>query len=827
MSNNIALTASMRSNLLSLQNTQKLMNGTQDHLSSGYKVNSAMDNPSSYFTAQALNSRANDLSTLLDSIGQAISTLEVADQGITSLQDFVEQAKAVANSARDTANVQANVSSKIKFDNDALRSKKVVDQVNGLRPGSSDMTIRLGDATKLEGTTNVNEQTALSKLGIATSEDAHDIGTISVGEKDYMIDASGTTKQMTSVQSYGEKSVLKINDISDITKAKVEDAAGNEFVVDLSGITDMAADAKQITVKDGKEGGLEATVSEDGKTTWKLSDKTAWKAVAEHTTTTEYEAGKKFKILNREATGTDHQYKVTFGDKEGHSLGQITVTDEDLDTLDNDTIAFDKALTVTEVDNEVQIDKSAFASDPTATVSDADADAADITKADPDTDTITGRPLKDLTGEARDIKGTFTYGIKDGESVVFKLSDVDLDAKTGTLTDKDGNVFKNVDLTGVKKADGSGPMDDAESTEITITADGADISISFSAANNGIVTSMKAENEDGDAVTWQSLGRASKTDADADAQGTMVGANTIYIDNSGSVQDMAEVMQTMIGNTTIKVSVEDSSLQIQTLDTSSVAVKDGKILGTNGTANGVGFASAFGLDQGKTVTLEKSDTAESLRQKIDKLDGVTAEFDKDGRLVVKSEQGDDMVISGELADKLGVTGAATNGNNERAAYSKQFNALLGQIDDLVKDTSYKGINLLNGDNLTVNFNENRTSSLELKGVKFDSVGLGFTQADNEWISNESIDKSLSQIMKATSMLRTQASEFGQNLSTVQIREDFTQNMINNLQAGADKLTLADMNEEGANMLALQTRQQLGTSSLSLASQASQSVLRLF
>ena len=204
MSNNkIALTASMRSNLLSLQNTQKLMNKTQDHLSSGYKVNSAMDNPSSYFTAQALNSRANDLSTLLDSIGQAISTLEVADQGITSLQDFVEQAKAVANSARDTANVQANVSSKVKFDADALRADKVADQVSGLRPGSSDMTIRLGDATKMNGTTNVNEETSLESLGIATSNDAHDIGTISVGDKSYTIDASGTTKQMTSVQSYG------------------------------------------------------------------------------------------------------------------------------------------------------------------------------------------------------------------------------------------------------------------------------------------------------------------------------------------------------------------------------------------------------------------------------------------------------------------------------------------------------------------------------------------------------------------------------------------------------------------------------------------------
>ena len=117
--------------------------------------------------------------------------------------------------------------------------------------------------------------------------------------------------------------------------------------------------------------------------------------------------------------------------------------------------------------------------------------------------------------------------------------------------------------------------------------------------------------------------------------------------------------------------------------------------------------------------------------------------------------------------------------------------------------------------------------IELKGVTFNANGLGLTQASNRWVDNTSIDKSLNQIIKATSLLRTQASEFGQNLSVVQIREDFTQNMINNLQSGADKLVLADMNEEAANMLALQTRQQLGTNSLSLASQASQSVLSLF
>jgi len=76
-------------------------------------------------------------------------------------------------------------------------------------------------------------------------------------------------------------------------------------------------------------------------------------------------------------------------------------------------------------------------------------------------------------------------------------------------------------------------------------------------------------------------------------------------------------------------------------------------------------------------------------------------------------------------------------------------------------------------------------------------------------------------------LRSQAQTFGSQLSTVQIRQDFTKAMINTLQTGADGLVLADTNQEGANLLALQTRQSLSTTALSLSAQADQAVLRLF
>ena len=96
----ISLTASMRSNLLSLQSTQSLMDTTQERLSTGKKVNSAIDNPSSYYTAQSLTNRASDLEGLLDSMGQGIQTIQAANEGIEAITDFVQQAKAVANTLK-------------------------------------------------------------------------------------------------------------------------------------------------------------------------------------------------------------------------------------------------------------------------------------------------------------------------------------------------------------------------------------------------------------------------------------------------------------------------------------------------------------------------------------------------------------------------------------------------------------------------------------------------------------------------------------------------------------------------------------------------------
>jgi flagellin-like hook-associated protein FlgL len=180
----------------------------------------------------------------------------------------------------------------------------------------------------------------------------------------------------------------------------------------------------------------------------------------------------------------------------------------------------------------------------------------------------------------------------------------------------------------------------------------------------------------------------------------------------------------------------------------------------------------------------------------------------------------------------GSAGTATiGGNTTRGNLVTQFNQLKDQLDKTAQDSSFNGINLLNGDQLKLFFNELSTSSLTIQstntaGVNSSTLSIS-TATNTEFQSNTSLDARLQTLQTALTTVASQASAFGNNLSIVQNRQDFTNNMVNTLQTGADGLTLADTNLEGANMLALQTRQQLSIQALSLASQANQAVLRLF
>jgi len=182
----------------------------------------------------------------------------------------------------------------------------------------------------------------------------------------------------------------------------------------------------------------------------------------------------------------------------------------------------------------------------------------------------------------------------------------------------------------------------------------------------------------------------------------------------------------------------------------------------------------------------------------------------------------------QSAQSLATQAQQTTDTSVRATLATQFNDLLGQIDQLAGDSGLNGINLLNGDNLTITLNEDGTSTVVVNGYTDTAGGaLSISNAANNWAASGDITAAAGELTTALVTLRSQSQALSSNLQTVQIRQDFTKAMINTLNAGADSLTLADSNEEGANLLALQTRQQLSTTALSLAAQADQNVLRLF
>lgn len=223
-------------------------------------------------------------------------------------------------------------------------------------------------------------------------------------------------------------------------------------------------------------------------------------------------------------------------------------------------------------------------------------------------------------------------------------------------------------------------------------------------------------------------------------------------------------------------------------------------------------------------------------------------------LILEAKSNTIAITEGNKTDFYDVTGAGqaaaltdASGNNvfsERKTLGEQYGDIMAQIDAIAGSSGYKGTNLLMDESLTVSF---ENSALNVQGFSATASDLGLSVAATTnsflpngtaptygasgtgwgWSLNVEVTQDLGKLDVAKSTLQSQASKLANNLGLITIQSDFTTNMANTLIEGADKLTLADMNEEGANMLMLQTRQSLGTTALSLSSQAAQSVLRLF
>lgn len=331
-----------------------------------------------------------------------------------------------------------------------------------------------------------------------------------------------------------------------------------------------------------------------------------------------------------------------------------------------------------------------------------------------------------------------------------------------------------------------------------------------------------------------------------------------------ALNDAAQNRPSRVGSTSLASSAETAAANKSALD----VVLDKKIEEASAGAGAVAATAAtsgnLGIATGSTVTISAGSTTYSftttpastvrdLLNEINKSGVATAAVDASGRFSITGAGSDALrfnvqgAAAGDGVDNLGFSGAdvtslgsgvtATANSAIRSGLIDQFNTLRTQIDRLATDAGYNGTNLLQGNALKVIFNEKTGASrnaLDVQGFSISAAALGIQSAVNGTVAGSinfqndidltNADQALTNALTA---LRSQASTLGANLSIVQVRQDFTQNLITTLKTGADNLVLADTNEEGANLLALQTRQQLSQTALSLASQADQAVLRLF
>jgi len=667
----ISLTSAMRANLNSMQSTNSLLELTQNRLSTGKKVGSAVDNPNSYFTAQSLTARAADIGARLDGMGQAQQTINAATQAMTSVSKLLDQMTAVATAAKASMSTATSTPSPYTQTHDVV----------GFLAGQADGYLINKDPTA--GAT-------ASGLGVIVSTD-------------------------TLVMTIGGASTtLTVHDT-----IAIGDTGANNTI------------EKLVESINSSNIGLTASLVTDAGST-----KTQLKIISN--------------------TGADVDFSGKLAGKLG--LSDIGTTQTLTTNSTNGTITSATLLTA-----GVTLGMGTA-----------------ITSADVLTVQVGGRAAvsysKTATGAGW---GQIGAGGSIGDVVSWLNSQSGLQASL--VTDSGGK--QQIKLV------------NTEGSSVKFTGNAAQ-QLGFSENLATVVVAMAGN------------------------------SHTSNISGAGNTgfASAAELQATAL------VTAASVSTAITTADILTMKVGNGATLS---------FSATTVTKQADLLTFLNSQSTLGVTASFVTVAGVT-------QLDVKSASGATVTFGGSMAvsDKLNmtdITAATASGTGPAkydagGTYTKQFNDLIGQVQNVVADSSYKGVNLLaKGNDLNVAFNEDGSSSLTVKALDYSKTGnhLNYTGAasngDVDFVTNgvTDITKAITALKEAQATVRTDTRIFGTNLAVIQTRQDFAKGMIQTLNTGADKLTLADMSEEGANMLALQTRSQLGIQSLSMASQNAQSVLQLF
>jgi flagellin len=457
---------------------------------------------------------------------------------------------------------------------------------------------------------------------------------------------------------------------------------------------------------------------------------------------------------------------------------------------------------------------------------------------------------------------------------------------TAGLTDPGSDVTFTINTHTVTLTTGSGTgtggafsLSDIESAINTQVGATADVAATDDNAGHLVLTSTGTAGS-GDAIT--TTGTASLGIPAATVNGTAVtphAALTFKVNNQtvslagGSTYTGAQIaaaIQTQVGSTA-HVTASYASGKLAITSTGTASSTDAVSVGTfsSGDATQLGFATAAVAATGTDATggslsgqvlniaatgpggVATTITFGTTGTDVSTLNGLNAalapnnlqaSIDSTGKLTIETTNNAASSTVGAITGSAttAVTGAfagATtilapvadpNSQATRASLVSQYNNVLDQINTTAQDSSFNGINLLNGDTLNLTFDETGASKLGVTGVTFNDAGLGLAKlaAGTSFLDNSSANTALSALTAASTTLRTEATSLGSNLSIVQIRQDFNKNLIDVLQTGASNLTLADTNEEAANSQALSTRQSIAVSALALANQSQQSVLQL-
>ncbi|SHM16037.1 flagellin N-terminal helical domain-containing protein [Roseibium suaedae] len=279
----IVLSSAVRDNLLSLKNTAKLQSTTQNRLATGLKVNSALDNPNSFFTAAGLNDRASDLTNLLDNMGQAVQTIKAADKGITSITKLVESAKAIANQALQTQ-------SEFQRKTYAEQYNEILEQIEDLARDSDykGKNLLAGAGNELQVIFNEDSTSNLTvhpvdytDTSLSTGLSLSDLGTGAGATSAFTLAAGSTTIDLTGLQasskltdlaSWADGDVVTVSDGTTSKTFTVGSGTGEIETVqdyinalnDLQGVkASFDETTDQITIVSGMDPAVTLSVSKD------------------------------------------------------------------------------------------------------------------------------------------------------------------------------------------------------------------------------------------------------------------------------------------------------------------------------------------------------------------------------------------------------------------------------------------------------------------------------------------------------------------------------------------------------------------------------------